>query len=229
MKRIAILATLALAGTAHAEQVDDPQTPPTAQRWSIDVGSHIRSLGDTSAAILTTEPLSGVRMTVGRRLTSVSAPRRDLDIGVFARWVYAGGSGTFFQELHTEIEQHALTGGIRVDAAVFWRFRIVGQAELGMARTELAITEDEMTPVNDHAWAPYGTATLGADLAIASRPKFRLGLALDLGYTVTVPVDLHALPGDRPDEDLSIATTYASIGKLDTRGFTYSMALRGSF
>ena len=54
-------------------------------------------------------------------------------------------------------------------------------------------------------------------------------LGVDVGYLVTVPVELHALPGDRPDADLSIETAFAGIGKLDSRGWTYSMSFRMSF
>ena len=109
------------------------------------------------------------------------------------------------------------------------RLRGVAQAELGYARTSLQVSDGDTMPVDDHHWGPYGTATLGGELAIVHKPRFNLGLAVDLGYTVTMPVKEHALPGDRPDEGLSISTDYASLGKLDTRGVTYSMAFRGAF
>lgn len=223
-----ILSTLALAGVAHAEQVESPLIQKSAT-YSFDFGSHMRWFGDTSAAILTTETFAGTRMTIGRSLTQTRVPRRDLDIGVFARWIYATVEGTFFNDLSSRITQHGLAGGVRFDAPILWRFRLVGQAEVGMAHTALAVTEAEMTPVDDSAWAPYGTLTLGTDLGLHEGPRFRLGLGVDVGYTLTMPVDLRALPGDRPDEELSIPTDYASLGKLDTRGWTYSVALRGAF
>ncbi len=232
---VATLATV-LAGTAAAQPmgqpVDQPPEPApaaTPSKWSIDFGSHIRWLGDTSGAILTSDPLAGARVTIGRSLTQVTAPRRQLDIGLFARWMFGGATGTIFQDLSTNLTQHALTAGARIDAALVWRLRLVAQAEAGMARTALTVTEGAMMPVSDHAWGLYGAASLGTDLSLVSYRRFRLGLTADLGYTVASPVSLRALPGDRPSEDLSIPTTYASIGKLDTRGWTYSMALRGSF
>jgi hypothetical protein len=227
MKTLVILASL--AGVAHAQPAEQPATEAPTSTWSIDGGTHTRWLGATSGAILTSETMYGSRITLGRSLTTVSARNRELDVGLFARWVYAEAAGTIFQNLDTDLSQHALTGGLRVDAPLWWRVRLVGQAEAGMARTALTVTQDAMTPVQDHSWGLYAAASLGADLAIHDGPKFRLGLAIDLGYTVTSPVELHALPGDRPDENLSIPTSYASIGKLDTRGVTYSMALRGSF
>ncbi|MEO8701199.1 MAG: hypothetical protein ABI867_14205 [Kofleriaceae bacterium] len=229
MKFLALFVVLAPA-VAHAEEVDSPMIESSAT-YSVDFGSHVRWFGDTSAAILSTEPIAGPRVTIGRSLTGVKAPLRDVSVGVFARYTFATTQGTFFQNLTTQIDQHELGAGLRFDAPLWWRFRVIGQAELGMARTALTVTEaDQMTtPVDDHAWAPYVAATLGTDIAIYQGPRFRLSLGMDLGYTASVPVDLRALPGDRPDEDLSIPTDYVSIGKLDTRGFTYSMAFRGAF
>ena len=229
MKTIAVsVGMLAIVNVAHAEQVESPSIQKSAT-YSIDFGSHMRWFGDTSAAILTTESFGGTRLTIGRSLTQTRVPRRDLDVGVFARWMFATVDGTFFGDLNTNLTQHGLAGGVRFDAPILWRFRLVGQAEVGMAHTALTVTEAEMTPVDDSAWAPYGTVTLGTDLGLHEGPRFRLGLGVDVGYTVTMPVDLRALPGDRPDEELSIETDYASLGKLDTRGWTYSLALRGAF
>lgn len=229
---LAVIATLALAGAAHAQPVADrpPEAAPAKPAtWSVDFGSHLRWFGDTSGAILTSEALAGTRLTVGRSLTQVDAPRRELDVGVFARWVYAEAAGTIFQDLATDLSQHGLTAGVRVDAALLWRARLVAQAEVGMARTALTVTQQAMEVVDDHAWGLTAAASLGAEIAVVQRRRFKLGFGADLGYTVTSAVDLRALPGDRPDEDLSIPTTFASIGKLDTRGWTYSMSLRGSF
>ncbi len=234
---LAVIATLALAGTAHAQPVADrpPESAPARpSTWSIDFGSHLRWFGDTSGAILTSEPLAGTRLTVGRSLTQVAAPRLlarggELDVGVFARWVYADATGTIFQDLATAVSQHGLTAGVRVDAALVWRTRLVAQAEVGMARTALTVTQQEMEVVDDHAWGLTAATSLGVDVALVQRRRLKLGFGADLGYTVTSAADLRALPGDRPDEALSIPTTFASIGKLDTRGWTYSMALRGSF
>ena len=221
MKTAMILCICSAA--AHAE-------PASSPRYSLDIGSHIRTFGDASAAIVANDALAGTRITLGRRLGTVAAPVRDLELGVFARWVVATVDGTMFQTLQSTITQHALAAGVRVDATLAWRFRAVGQAELGMARTALTITEPGMTvPVDDHGWAPYGTATLGTELALVESRRFRFSVGVDLGYTVTVPVELRARPRDRPDEDRAIATEYASIGSLDTRGWTYSMAFRGGF
>lgn len=221
MKSLALL--LLIPSIAHA---DDGERSAT---YSFDIGSHVRWFGDTSAAIVTTDAMPGLRMTVGRSLLSTTVKHRDLDVGLFGRWVYGSVGGTMFGTLDTVLQQHLLGGGIRADAPVFRWFALVGQAELGMARTALRVEQDEMTPADDAHWSPYMAASLGGELRFSQGKKLDVSLGLDVGYIVTVPSELHALPGDRPSEELSIDTSFAGIGKLDTRGFTYSMSLRGRF
>lgn len=223
----AALAALGLAPLAHAEQLEKPAI--RASTYSLDIGSHLRWFGDTSAAVLSGDALAGPRITLGRSLTRTRVPTRDVDVGVFVRWHYATVQGEMFRTLESSLSEHALGAGARFDAPLWWRFRLVGTAELGAQRTALQIADGPMTPVDDHAWAPYAATTLGLDVGIIQTPRFRFGLGVDLGYTVTKPVDLSATPADRPDEQLSIETAYSSIGSLDTRGFTYSAAFRGAF
>ncbi len=220
-----VIALLLSASIAHADDTDGERSAT----YSLDIGSHVRWFGDTSAAIVSTEQLAGVRLTLGRSLTSTQLRHRDVDIGVFARYVYAGVSGTMFGDLDTSMSQHMLGGGVRADAPLTRWFVLDAQAELGMARTSLEVTQDEMTPADDARWAPYAAGSLGAELRVSNGKRLNMSLGLDFGYVLTVPVELRALPGDRPEEDLSIATTFAGVGNLDTRGFVYSMSLRGRF
>jgi hypothetical protein len=228
MKTLAFLALLVAPAIAHADDVDRPARSERAT-YSLDIGSHVRYFGDTSAAVVTTEELAGVRLTLGRSLTRTQLRHRDVDLGVFARWAYGGVGGTMFGDLDTSIGQHLLGGGLRADAPLVRWFALNAQAELGMARTSLRVQRDEMTPVDDQHWAPYVQGSLGAELRMSEGKRLDLSLGVDFGYVITVPVELHALPGDRPAEDLSISTTFAGAGKLDTRGFSYAMSLRGRF
>jgi hypothetical protein len=222
MKTVAAL--VLASATAYAEPAAH-----TGATYSIDIGSHERWFGDTSGAIISEDTLSGLRMTIGRSLTRTDVRDRDLDLGLYARWVYATTAGTMFGDLDTSFHQHLLGGGLRADTPLRRWFSISAQGELGMARSSLTVTRDEMTPVDDHGWAPYAAASLGAELTLLRGKRLTASLGLDVGYLVTVPVELHALPGDRPDEDLSIATEFAGIGKIDSRGWMYSMSLRASF
>lgn len=225
MKTLAI-ALLLSASIAHADDKDESEHAAT---YSLDIGSHIRWFGDTSAAIVATDPLAGVRLTLGRSLTSTTLRNRDVDVGLFARYVYAGVTGTMFGDLDTSMSQHMLGGGVRADLPLRSWLALNAQAELGMTRTSLTVTQDVMTPADDSKWAPYTAGSLGAELRVSNGKRLNMSLGLDFGYVLTVPVELRALPGDRPEEDLSIATTFAGIGKLDSRGFVYSMSLRGRF
>lgn len=223
MKSILVLALL--TSTAAADDVDGERSAT----YSFDIASHTRWFGDTSAAIVTPDALVGVRFTAGRSLLSTDVRNHDLDVGLFARYTYGAAGGTMFNSLDTTMQQHLLGGGLRVDAPLKRWFAIVGQAELGMAYTSLKVDQDLMTPADDGHWAPYAQATLGGELRMTTGKKLDVSLGLDIGYIVAKPVELHALPADRPDEDLSIDTTFAGIGKLDTRGYTYSLSLRGRF
>lgn len=227
MKPLVLAASslVALASTAHAEDRDTARSAT----YSLDIGSHVRWFGDTSAATVTDDQLAGVRLTLGRSLLATQVRHREVDVGLFARYVYGGVGGTMFGNLDTSLSQHLLGGGARVDVPVWRGLAVVGQAELGMAHTSLRVDQDLMTPADDGHWAPYTAASLGGELRFTRGKRLDVSLGADVGYLATVPVELHALPGDRPDEELSIATTFSGMGKLDTRGFTYSMSLRGRF
>jgi hypothetical protein len=226
MKTLAVALCLVPA-LAYADTDDDRPVRDTT--YSFDLGSHVRWFGDTSAAIVSTEEMAGVRLTLGRSLTSTKLASRDVDLGVFARWVYAGAGGTMFGDLDASMRQNLLGGGVRADVPLRRWFAVNAQAELGMARTSLRVEQDLMTPVDDTHWAPYAHGSLGIELRVSNGKRLDMSLGFDVGYILTVPVELHALPGDRPAEELSIDTTFAGIGKLDTRGLSYAVSVRGRF
>lgn len=221
MKSLVVALSLVPA-LAHAE-------PDRSATYSFDLASATRWFGDTSAAIVTPDAMVGVRMTAGRSLLSTDIKHRDVDVGLFARYTYGAASGQMFDALDTDLQQHMLGAGVRADLPLRRWFAVVGQAELGMAYTSLRVDADAMTPADDGHWAPYLQTTLGGELRLTNGKRLDMSLGADVGYIVTKPVELHALPSDRPDEELSIATTFAGIGKLDTRGVTYSLSLRGRF
>ena len=224
MNRLAMLAVIGITSTAHADD----------RLYAVDVSTHARWFGDTSAAILAQEPLAGPRFTLSRAVMTVDAPVRPVAVSLFGRFAFGMVDDKIFNSLDTSLEQYIFTGGIRGDAPLWWRFSLVGQAELGIVRTGLVVTEGQgsgamTTPVDDHEWHTIGSATLGIDLALIDHPSFKLGLGMELGYTLASPITLHAFPGDRPDDSRSIPTMFAAIGDLDTRGVTFASGLRGSF
>lgn len=225
MNRLAVLAILASTATAHADD----------RRYAIDFSSQVRWFGDTSAAIIAEKPIGGPQITLSRHLFDVDAPlRRTLGIAAFGRFAFGAVKDEIFGALDTSLSQYMFTGGLRGDVPLRWRFSLVGQVELGMARTGLTVTEGTSTgamttPVDDHEWHAIGAVSAGTELALVDHRAFKLGLGFHLGYTLATPIELHAYPGDRPDDSITIPTMFAAIGDLDTRGVTFSGGLRGEF
>ncbi|HEY5936431.1 MAG TPA: hypothetical protein VIU61_17390 [Kofleriaceae bacterium] len=224
MKRLALLAVLASA-TAHADE----------RVYAVDFSSQVRWFGDTSAAIIADKPMGGPQITLSRHLLDVDAPlRRSLSVAAFGRFAFAGAQDQIFGALDTTLSQYMFTGGLRGDVPLRYRFSLVGQVELGMARTGLTIVEGQgtgamSTPVDDHEWHAIGSVSAGTEFAIVDHRAFKLGLGFHVGYTLATPIELHAYPGDRPDDSITIPTMFAAIGDLDTRGVTFSGGLRGAF
>jgi hypothetical protein len=222
--KVVILAVLATS-TAHADD----------RVYAVDFSSQVRWFGDTSAAIIAEKPIAGPQITLSRHLLDADAPlRRTVGIAAFGRFAYGMVDDQIFGSLDTSLDQYMFTAGLRGDAPIWWRFSLVGQVELGMARTGLTVTEGQgtgamTTPVDDHEWHAIGAVSLGSELAIVDHPAFKLGLGFHVGYTVASPIELHAYPGDRPDDSITIPTMFAAIGDLDTRGVTFSGGLRGEF
>jgi len=86
-----------------------------------------------------------------------------------------------------------------------------------------------IAPVDDHGWGAIATAALGAEIEPVTTRTFRLGLGVEVGYTATSAVELFTYPKDKPDPDLSIDTTYASLGHLDLDGWTLRVGMHASF
>ena len=222
--KLVIVGVLATS-TAHADD----------RVYAVDVSSQVRWFGDTSAAIIAEKPIAGPQITLSRHLLDTDAPlRRTLGIAAFGRFAYGMVDDQIFGSLDTSLDQYMFTAGLRGDAPIWWRFSLVGQVELGMARTGLTVTEGlgtgaMSTPVDDHEWHAIGAVSLGSEFAIVDHHAFKLGLGFHVGYTVASPIELHAYSGDRPDDSITIPTMFAAIGDLDTRGVTFSGGLRGEF
>ena len=225
MKSLAVLAVLASTGTARADD----------RVYAVDFSSQVRWFGDTSAAIIAEKPIGGPQITLSRHLLDVDAPlRRTFGVAAFGRFAYGMVDDQIFGALDTSLDQYMFTAGLRGDVPLRWRFSLVGQVELGLARTGLTIVEGQgtgamTTPVDDHEWHAIGAVSAGTEFAIVDHPAFKLGLGFHLGYTLASPIELRAYPGDRPDDSITIPTMFAAIGDLDTRGVTFSGGLRGEF
>lgn len=201
--------------------------------WRVDAGNSTRWLGSTSAASLTTETLATANFGAERTVAVVHAPFGipvELAGGVGVS--FGSVTGTVFQTLATEIDAADFVAAAHATAHVSSRIAISGRASLGAARAAVTVTDMYslgLTPVDDHGWGSVSAASLGAEFAPVATRRFRLGVGAEVGYVATSAIAMHAYPGDRPDGDLAIATTYASIGHLDLGGWALRFSVHAAF
>jgi hypothetical protein len=224
MKTHALFVLAALTGAAAPAHAD-------GSTWFVEAGTQARWLGATSAATLTPGVMFGPKVSVARNLAALPGPRGDMALAAFARVSGGSNTGQVFQSLDTRIDQLALSGGGRLDVPLWRGLGAVAQLDLGTARTAVVVGDQWMdsAPVDDSAWGFIGTASIGATFERVFRNRYTVGLAVDVGYTVTSPVALRAEPRTRPEEDLSIPTMYEALGQLDTGGIQGSVTLRAGF
>lgn len=222
--QLSLAAALALvaAGSAHAEPA-----------WRVDIGSSTRWLGSTSAASLTTDNLSTANFGAEHRIATVTAPFAiPVEIAGGVGVSFGSSMGTVFQRLSTEIDTTELVAAAHATAHLGNRVALSARASLGASRVAVTLADlytTELTPVDDHGWGTVSAASLGAEFAPVALQKFRLGVGAEVGYVATSAIALHAYPSDRPDGDLSIATTYASIGHLDLDGWAFRFSVHAAF
>lgn len=223
MKTLSILLVTSSMTATTAAHADDAI-------YSLSIGSHTRWFGDTSAASLGGDSLAGPRIVLGRSLSPQPRRRFTVGYGVFVRYDYGTASGTMFGTLTSELSQHAWSAGARIETPLVLGVRGYGEAALGVTRSALAVrTSNREMPVDDHGWEPLASATVGLDAPLIRQRGFRLGVALDVGYTWVKAVPLRALPSDRPDPQLAIPTDFTALGSLDTRGPALAVGLRGAY
>jgi hypothetical protein len=201
--------------------------------WRAEVARTTRWLGDTSAAALTTDTLTSAEMSAERHVLAIELPGgRTLDVAAVAGLGIGGVDGTTFQRLATTTSELDLTAGLHATAR-FLRIGVISaRAAAGTTREALKIEDVNsltLAPVDDHGWGAIATAALGAEIEPIATPSFRFGVGVEVGYTATSAIQLFTYPSDRPDPDLSIDTTYASLGHLDLDGWTLRVGMHASF
>jgi hypothetical protein len=217
-------------GMPRFDRVDDGDAREDSS-WTFEFGSYARWLGDRSAASLTPGALVGGRLTAGHHLLTLPGPRRGIDLGVMLRFLAASNDGQVFQTLDTRLDQLGFLAGARFELEVWRGISATAQLDAGVARTSAVIGDqlEQMAPVDDTAWGFLGGGSVGIEVGGVWRRHYTVGLAADLGYAVTAPVTMRAFPRSRPADDLSIPTSFAALGRLDTRGTTLSVSIRLGF
>ena len=224
---LATAIVLATAGTAAAE-------PPT---WTVRTFSVEHWLGDSSATTLATAPISGGGAAVERRALRMDLPGPFHPLDVTAELGFDTGAtdGTTFDQLQNHIRTWELTAGARARLPILSWLHLQGRAAVGGAHTRVRIADRAMS---ETAIADSGNGMVaGAGLGLAVLPRltpsdrgaFHLGVEIELGYQASTATTIHAYPENRPAEDLTIPSRYASLGDLDLDGWTLRMGVTIGF
>lgn len=219
------------AGTARADSDSGDAPPASASDLTISAGTFARWYHSTSAASLTPDAMFGPQFTVGWHVVGLGGPRHGMQLSIVGDLAGGSSSGEIFQTLPTHIDQLILAAGPRLELDVWRGISAAAQLTLGAGRTRVTVgdTTYDMALVDDTVWHALGTASIGLGYNRHIRRRFTLALFVDLGWTFTQSINVHANPQSHPDPDLSIDTVYASLGDLDTGGITGSTTIRFGF
>jgi len=204
----AVLALCATAGTAAAN-------PPT---WMVRGFSAERWQGTKSSVTLATAPITGGGVAVERRVARIAAPFRPIDVTAELAWDAGSTDGTTFQQLANHIGTWELTAGTRARLPVFPWLAVQARAAIGGAHTRVTI--DNMAGPSTAISDAGNTMVASTGLGLALISTFHLALEAEVGYQVSTAATIHAYPENRPAEDLTIPSRYASLGDLELDGWT---------
>ncbi len=222
-------ATLAATVSASADDsVEAAASPSPGPTWELRTWMSQRWLASSSASVLTEDALVGGGAAVERRVLTIGlpGPLPVLDITTELGFDSASSKGQTFQQLDNEISSWQLTAGARARLPLRSWLHVVGRADVGGGRTSVRIADGAMSEI---AVADRGaTMVASTGLALAVLPRlsgvdsrgFFLGFELELGYQVATATTIRAIPEDRPEPELTIPASYASLGDLDLDGVT---------
>lgn len=217
-----VSASLLAGGAAHA---DDDATPT----WQVRSGMTTRWLRAPSAAVLTTDAMTGFAAAADRELARV-----DLGLGPFDALELTGelgferaaADGTTFDQLDNELRTWMFTAGARARLPVWSWLHVGGRVHLDAGKTTIRIADMRMATNAIEDGGGFVGAGAGVGLTLLPRlspPRsgaFFMGVEVELGYQVATTTEVRAQPQDRPPEELTIPAVYASLGDVDLRGTT---------
>ena len=214
----ALCAVLGLCGLA---------TPAAAGTNELSIGSTTRALRSSSANAVTADDLEGGTLTLGHALDLPVVPGLTVWADAGLSWGHA--TGTMFQTLWTEIGSTTWTAGGRARYAVVRHLWASARLDLGLARASLALSDTSGHAASDHGWSPLASGALGLDLLAVERPRYALGLRLELGYVSAAAIPLVAAPTSGSAGTLQLQMTAASLGHLDLSGPSFTVSLMAQF
>jgi len=211
---LAVLLVLASAAPALADAHNE-----------VSIGSYSRAMHASSANAVTSDSLGGGVLGYARELDLGLMPR--LQTWATAGLAWGGADGTMFSTLTTELDTLSLTVGGRARYQVFRRLAAGARVDIGTARAALTLREGNRE-LSDHGWGGTTTAAASLDLLGFAGPDFKLGLRLELGYTMTSAIEL--APAEANDASMiQLGMSQASLGHLDVGGKFFAFTMLSQF
>ena len=211
---LAALLVLASAGTARADSPNE-----------VSIGSFDRAMRASSANAVTSDSLGGGTLGYGRSLDLGLMP--GLQTWLTGGFSWGGAEGTMFSTLTTELDTLAFSIGGRARYNVWNHLAVGARLDVGTQRAALTLTEGSRT-LSDSGWGSSSTAAASLDLLAYAGSAFKLGVRLELGYTLTSAIEL--APSEANDEStIQLQMSQASLGHLDLRGKFFSLTVLSQF
>lgn len=202
--------------------------PANADRFELSIGTTARHLHSTTADVISpNDRHSFFSMTAG-----VAVDRRLLDTRLqFELGLEAGEiEGEMFDRMRTDTHIETLTAGARLRWDLGWGLFGSGRAALGVSRVHFELRDSYGSGyIKDRGFAGVFELGGGLDYALVRSTKpsgVTVALRADLGYTAATPVNIEANPGrDMNEGTISIPTTPADLGALNTSSWNFRLAL----
>ncbi|MCW5806820.1 MAG: outer membrane beta-barrel protein [Deltaproteobacteria bacterium] len=213
---LTLLVLCAGAGAAPADTANE-----------LELGSWGRGLRTPSANAVTESNLGGAQLGYARQLPLSLMP--DLTLWAVGRFAFGTASGTMFTTMETTVDYTEFAAGVRARYRLHDHVRIGARADLGLARTELDISDARHT-YSDLGWGPTAGAAAQLELLAVARPGFEFGMRLELGYVASAAVALSPRAADTSEEGtIMLPVGRSSLGHLDLGGPYFGLTFFGQF
>lgn len=203
-----------------------------ADRYELSIGTTARHFYSSSADVISRNDRQAMfsataGMALNRRLLGT---RLQLELGFEAGAI----EGEMFERLKTDTHMETATAGARLRWDLGHNVIGFGRGAVGISRVHFEL-RDSAGPdyIRDRAFAGVFELGGGADYVLldnSNRDSGLLALRAAVGYTAATPVSFEAKPGQPMDEGtISIPTTPADLGKLNTSSWNFRIALVARF
>lgn len=191
------------------------------------IGENHRALHTDSANAVTDSSIAGGSLGYARALNLPVIPR--LALWADASFGWGGADGMMFQTVTTEIDTLMLAVGGRARYQLHRLVVASASLDVGTSRASLVLRDSAGHSASDAGWGGMTAGALGLDLFAVNKPRFALGLRLELGYVATSSVSMTATPESDRNDSLHLQMTAASLGSLNLSGSTFAASVISQF